>query len=79
MTEPHANAGYRRLFDGDDLTFGVGFPISGGGAPARDPDTERTPPVVERELELATRAEELGFDGLWARDVPLYWPSFGDA
>jgi luciferase-type oxidoreductase len=79
VSEPHANAGYRRLFGGDDLTFGVGFPISGGGVPARDADTARPPPPIDRELELATRAETLGFDGLWARDVPLYWPSFGDA
>jgi luciferase-type oxidoreductase len=47
--------------------------------PARDADTARPPPPIDRELELATRAETLGFDGLWARDVPLYWPSFGDA
>jgi len=79
VPDPHANAGYQRLFGGEELTFGVGFPISSGGAPARTAETERKPPVVDRELELAARAEELGFDGLWARDVPLYWPSFGDA
>jgi luciferase-type oxidoreductase len=70
VSDGHRNAGYRRLFGSEELTFGVGFPLSG----AR---TERPP--VEREMELAARAEELGFDALWARDVPLYWPRFGDA
>ncbi len=31
------------------------------------------------ERRLASLAESLGFDGLWVRDVPTYWPSFGDA
>ena len=65
----HENAGYRRLFDGDGLTFGTGFPLTG---------TNRSTPPVETELRLAARAESLGFDGLWARDVPTYWPKFGD-
>jgi len=69
----HANAGYRRLFGGDGLTFGVGFPL------AASTDPERAPPPVDRELELAAHAEAVGFDGLWVRDVPLYWPRFGDA
>jgi luciferase-type oxidoreductase len=70
VTTGHENAGYRRLFDGDDLTFGVGFPLTGA--------REETPDH-EREVELAALAEDLGFDALWARDVPLYWPRFGDA
>ncbi|WP_459806720.1 TIGR03571 family LLM class oxidoreductase [Halopiger thermotolerans] len=70
MEDAHANAGYRRLFDGDGLTFGAGFPITGAN---------RSTPDVDAEVHLAKRAEELGFDGLWARDVPTYWPKFGDA
>ncbi len=66
----HENAGYRRLFDGDGLTFGTGFPLTG---------TNRSTPAVETELQLAAHAESIGFDGLWARDVPTYWPKFGDA
>ena len=69
MTD-HANAGFQRLFDGDAMTVGTGFPLTGS--------REERPPV-ERELELAAHAEDLGFDALWARDVPLYWPRFGDA
>ena len=66
----HANAGYRRLFGSDSLSFGVGFPLTG--------ERESTP-NPQAEVELATHAEAVGFDGLWARDVPTYWPRFGDA
>ena len=69
-TGGHENAGYRRLFDDDGLTFGAGFPLTG---------TNRSTPAVDAEIELAKRAEQLGFDALWARDVPTYWPTFGDA
>ncbi|EMA32369.1 TIGR03571 family LLM class oxidoreductase [Halobiforma nitratireducens] len=65
-----ANAGYRRLFESDELTVGLGFPLTG---------TSQSTPDIDRELELARHAESLGFDGLWARDVPTYWPAFGDA
>ncbi|MFC7075117.1 TIGR03571 family LLM class oxidoreductase [Haloarcula halophila] len=70
MTDSHENAGFRRLFGGDELTVGTGFPLTG--------DAESRPPV-ERETELIEHAESLGYAGLWARDVPLYWPRFGDA
>lgn len=63
-------AGYRKLFETEDLTVGVGFPLTG---------SRQSQPPVDREIELATHAEALGFDALWARDVPLYWPQFGDA
>jgi alkanesulfonate monooxygenase SsuD/methylene tetrahydromethanopterin reductase-like flavin-dependent oxidoreductase (luciferase family) len=68
VTDDHENAGYRRLFDGDDLSFGTGFPLTG---------TRESRPDVAREMELASHAEAVGFDVLWARDVPLYWPRFG--
>ncbi|MFC6764226.1 LLM class oxidoreductase [Natrinema soli] len=66
----HENAGYRRLFESDGLTFGVGFPLTGAN---------RSQPTVADELHLAKHAEAVGFDGLWARDVPTYWPKFGDS
>jgi len=69
-TRGHENAGYRRLFDRDGLTFGAGFPLTGAN---------RSMPDLEAEIELAKHAESVGFDGLWARDVPTYWPKFGDA
>ena len=70
MTTDHENAGFRRLFGGDGLTFGTGFPLTGA--------RESRPDVAE-EASLAAHAESVGFDALWARDVPLYWPRFGDA
>ncbi|WP_369991864.1 LLM class oxidoreductase [Pseudomonas xanthosomatis] len=36
-------------------------------------------PTLANHAELACRAEELGFAALWARDVPLLDPNFGDA
>ncbi|KAB1185403.1 MULTISPECIES: TIGR03571 family LLM class oxidoreductase [Haloferax] len=66
---PHDNLGYQRLFD-DGLSFGVGFPLT---------NQNDTMPDVDEELRLARHAESVGFDALWARDVPTYWPSFGDA
>jgi luciferase-type oxidoreductase len=70
MPSNHENAGYRRLFDGEGLTFGAGFPLTG---------TNRSTPDPEREIGLTKHVESLGFAGLWARDVPTYWPRFGDA
>ena len=70
MSLDHANAGNERLFGTDRLTFGTGFPLT---------DSRTARPPVDRELDLAAHAESVGFDGLWARDVPLYWPRFGDA
>ncbi|WP_323191067.1 TIGR03571 family LLM class oxidoreductase [Halostella sp. PRR32] len=66
----HENAGYRRLFSTDGITFGTGFPLTGAN---------ESPPDVDEEMRLAARAEAVGFDALWARDVPTYWPKFGDA
>ncbi|WP_411965998.1 LLM class oxidoreductase [Haloferax sp. YSMS24] len=66
----HENAGFRELFGSDGLTFGTGFPLTN--------ENESMPDVAE-ECRLARHAETVGFDGLWVRDVPTYWPSFGDA
>jgi len=68
-TDDHRNAGFERLFGGDGLTVGTGFPLT---------DSRQSRPPVERELELAAHAEAVGFDGLWARDVPFRWPRFRD-
>lgn len=66
-----ANRGYRRLFDGD-LTVGLSFPIT----------TDEDPLPSEGfddQFGRAQYAADLGFDALWVRDVPTYWPEFGDA
>ncbi|GAB3024665.1 LLM class oxidoreductase [Natronobiforma cellulositropha] len=67
MTD-HANAGYRRLFE--EFSVGLFFPITTTSEPV---------PPLEDQLELARYACDLGFDALWFRDVPLFWPPFGDA
>jgi luciferase-type oxidoreductase len=66
----HTNAGYRRLFDSDGLSVGVGFPLTG---------VRESTPAVDDELRLAEHAEAVGFDVIWVRDVSTYWPRFGDA
>ncbi|HEX2654969.1 MAG TPA: LLM class oxidoreductase [Xanthobacteraceae bacterium] len=65
----HMAPGYRRMFVADALTLGVFFPIE-----AFSHDN----PTMEKQEQLAKRAEELGFAALWFRDVPLRDPSFGD-
>lgn len=65
----HENKGYHRLFGNETLTFGTVFPLSG---------RDRATPPIERELSLAKHAEDVGFDAVWARDVPTDWPKFGD-
>jgi luciferase-type oxidoreductase len=64
----HANRGYRRMFEG--FSVGLFFPIT---------TSEAAVPPMERQAERARLAEELGFDALWFRDVPLFWPKFDDA
>ncbi len=63
------SAGFRRMFAPDRLSLGVFFPIEA---------FERDEPRMRDQPGLARRAEELGFTGLWTRDVPLRDPSFGD-
>ncbi|MFB6136050.1 MAG: LLM class oxidoreductase [Halobacteriaceae archaeon] len=65
----HANRGYRRMFD-DGFSVGLFFPIT---------TSEDAVPAMEDQVELARYASDLGFDALWFRDVPTYWPKFGDA
>ena len=69
MPDDHRNAGFERLFGGDGLTVGTGFPLT---------DSRQSRPPVDREVALAAHAEAVGFDGLWARDVPFRWPRFRD-
>lgn len=61
--------GYRRMFARDRLTLGLFFAID---------NYDGDMPDMSRQLELARRADELGFAALWTRDVPLRDPSFGD-
>lgn len=57
------------MFAPGRLTLGVFFAIE-----SYQGDTPR----MQYQVELARRAEQLGFAALWFRDVPLRDPSFGD-
>ncbi|MBU0822719.1 MULTISPECIES: LLM class oxidoreductase [Pseudomonas] len=61
--------GFRRTFTPGHLSLGLFFPLE-----AFDGDT----PSMLNQVELAKRAEALGFSALWFRDVPLRDPGFGD-
>jgi luciferase-type oxidoreductase len=70
--DPRDAPGFRRMFRPGHLTVGVFFPSQAchGEGPTVDDDQEQ--------LELALRAQGLGYAALWCRDVPLRAPSFGD-
>lgn len=61
--------GFKKMFAPNRLTIGLFFPIEA---------FERDEPTMRDQERLAQRAEELGFAGLWFRDVPLRDPNFGD-
>ncbi len=61
--------GYASMFAPEKLTLGVYFPIEAFGGPE---------PAMVDQIQLAQQAERLGFSALWARDVPLNDPNFGD-
>ena len=61
--------GFTRMFQRDKLTLGLFFAID---------NYDGDMPDMSRQLELAKRADELGYAALWTRDVPLRDPSFGD-
>lgn len=69
MNHPSRSLGFERMFAADRLSIGVFFPIEAYAGSI---------PTMQRQVELARRAEALGYAALWVRDVPLYDPSFGD-
>lgn len=62
--------GFARMFQPDRLTLGLMQPM----APLVD-----GVPDMTGQLDLARRADDLGFATLWVRDVPLFDPQFNDA
>jgi luciferase-type oxidoreductase len=71
MNQFNKHKGFSRMFQENNLTLGLFFPIESyeGSIPEMD---------VEKQMKLAKRAEELNFAALFVRDVPLYDPYFGD-
>ncbi len=61
--------GFNALFQPGQLTLGLMSPIESYSGD--------TPTLKDQDI-LAKRAETLGFDAIWVRDVPLRDPSFGD-
>ena len=67
-TQP-SHRGFDRLFAANHLTLGFILPLES----YRD-----AVPTMQDHTVLAKKADDLGFAGLWVRDVPLHDPSFGD-
>ena len=63
------NSAYNAVLRPDKMSLGVFFAIE---------SYDGAIPRMENQVELAQRAEVLGFSALWFRDVPMYDPSFGD-
>lgn len=64
------NKGYNSVFQPNRLSVGIVIPIENYAVGAA--------PTMKRHLERVRLIDELGFKGLWVRDVPLNVPSFGD-
>ncbi|SFD50610.1 LLM class oxidoreductase [Roseivivax sediminis] len=60
---------FDRVFVPGRTTLGLFFPIEA---------FKGLVPTLKDQASLAQKAEDLGFTALWARDVPLLDPSFGD-
>jgi luciferase-type oxidoreductase len=63
------NNAYNSVFQPGKLTLGVFFAIESYSGSI---------PTMLNQVELAKRAEEVGFSALWFRDVPMHVPAFGD-
>lgn len=67
-----SHAGYARTYKDGALTLGLLFPLEAYSGSFARMD-------LEEQMELAQRAEDLGFASLFVRDAPLHDPDFGDA
>jgi luciferase-type oxidoreductase len=63
------NNAYNTVFQTGKMSLGVFFAIE---------SYEGSIPQMKNQVELAQKAEALGFSALWFRDVPMHVPSFGD-
>lgn len=68
----------------DRMTFGVELPLDNDWSPAGQAATAIEGrafgvPNIEPMVDRVVLAENLGFDAVWLRDVPVHDPEFGDA
>jgi luciferase-type oxidoreductase len=63
--------GYKRMYQENKLTLGLFFPIESYMSDVPEMN-------IEKQIKLVKRAEELQFAAVFARDVPLRDPNFGD-
>jgi luciferase-type oxidoreductase len=70
VTAIAAHPGFDSVFGRGAPTLGLFFAIEA---------YQGAVPTMQGQIELARRAEDVGFAALWFRDVPLLDPSFGDA
>ncbi|HJC58851.1 MAG TPA: TIGR03571 family LLM class oxidoreductase [Candidatus Dietzia intestinigallinarum] len=69
--DPRRLPGFRRTYAPGRLTLGLGFPLrTRGDAAAAD--------ELDAQVAAARAAEDADFAALYARDIPLRVPSFGD-
>ncbi|MEL7281066.1 MAG: LLM class oxidoreductase [Pseudomonadota bacterium] len=68
---PQINAAFHRAFEPGKLTLGLVTPLEAHG--------DSPTPTLERHIQRAQLADDLGYYSLWLRDVPFNVPSFGDA
>lgn len=71
MFDINNHIGFRRIFAPNQLTLGFILPLEAY------PDT--VAPNMNNHVELVKLADASGFAALWARDIPLLDPNFGDA
>ncbi len=64
------NTAFNRVFQPDRLSVGLVLPLEAYAVGAV--------PSLEKHLQVAQLADQLGFSALWLRDVPFNVPSFGD-
>ena len=70
-TSSDTHEAFGRVFQPGRMTLGFILPLEGY------PDGPV--PTLADHARIAKRADEMGFAALWARDVPMLDPSFGDA
>lgn len=68
-TFENINSAYNSIFQPGKMSLGIFFAIEA---------YDGSIPEMKNQVELAQRAEDLGFSALWFRDVPMHDPMFGD-